>query len=699
MSYDADITRFFPKSSEFTVQSSEQVRVISDPEGYHIRQLANDNPTTKLVVLGDLFDYTLGRGANFNNFATGDLTALREVKSHSFESVKYCLENKNRIKVMFGNRDLNKLKLMPLSLITDQSDKSNNKYVKYWNPQSVMSSPKNDYYSGAIALLELLKSDNYNWAIPQLDNWKPFWKYDKPKDSDQYKYPDTCKHWNTTPRLGTNPPEKMSCLERYYLIFGLDCDHGTMAGQNTIFGVAQECGVYDKLFGKFAGFLSQFNMTGTTKTLINDNNFLLNIDNPELKQNLEIAAALVFVVFADSLYGEKPTVEKPFSGILREFFSAENTYYCAYAKLDKELLTFSHGGMRAEFFNCLKPDGTKLTDLVKQDVVLAQIVAEQVGGYSGTAKVALGEQVVIKRITDYNTEMKAGLAKLIGDYTSAINLPGKVPGKATLELLLNLTISAPHSGSPNSCIHQTASPIMPGVSNPTNGGYRANPIVVSGTTLYQFIGHAPTGYAPLIDKYIEEGNGGVSYLINMDISNSLMGQYGLLNMSTVAQNYSYVSIGQESGELKFKSNTNIKLIPQKISNMEPQTISEIKVVDCNLLDLPAEFDTNSIQGEDSKRNQIPYNYHGVISHQGKTYYLFTYIIGWNPPSIYLVPTNKLSALVAKFKSNGGRSYRRRNHNRKTKQTGKQYKGLAGKLYVRTSRTLVRRRVNRRTAKK
>ena len=682
MSYDANITGFFPKSSEFTVQSSEQVRVISDPEGYHIRQLANDNPTTKLVVLGDLFDYTLGRGSNFNNFATGELTALREAKSHSFESAKYCVDNKDRIKVMFGNRDLNKLKLMPLSLITNKSD---NKYVKYWNP------PKNDYYSGAIALVELLRSENYNWAIPQLNNWKPFWS--------GFENRPLCSHWNqNNPRLG-NQPEKMSCLERYYLIFGLDCEQGTMSGQNTIFGVAQECGVYSKLFGAFTGVLSQFKMTDSgKKELLNDNNFLLNIDNPELKKNLEIAAALVFVVFADALYGDKPTTEKPFSGILREFFLADNTYYCAYAKMDKDLLTFSHGGMRAEFFTCPKPEGQKLTDLVTQNAGLVSMIAEQLGGYVGQTKVKpIAESDVIKRITEYNTEMKAGLAKLIDEYIRYIDFPNKVSDKATLELLLNLTISAPHNGSPNSCIHQTASPIMPGVSNAINGGYRANPIVVSGTTLYQFIGHAPTGYAPLIDKYTEAGNGGVSYLVNLDISNSLMGQYGLLDMSTVATNYSYVSIGQESGELKFKSNTNIKLQPQTISNMASSNISDIKIVDCNLLDLPAEFEKHNIQSNDTKGNPIPYNYHGAISYQGRTYYLFTYVIGWNPPSIYLVPTNKLSALVAKFNGKGGKSYRRRNP--KSKQTGKKHKGAKNKLYVRTSRTLVRRRANRRTAKK
>ena len=677
----ADIKSFFEDGP---------VRVISDPEGYHVCQLAHEQnrdaaPEHKMLVLGDLMDYTLGEGDNFNNFATEKLKPLREAKSNSFASVKYCLEPQAKVKVLFGNRDLNKLKLLPLGLITDSENK---KYGKWWETGSTYLDAANDLVAKI--------SGTHNWAISSMANWKPFWRYNS--DEKIYKTPAAkCEIWSKDdPKLVTDD-SKMYCLERYYLVFGSDCQQGTMSAQNTLFGVAQECGVFDEIFQKH-------------QTLLNDcasdskapgTNYLLEVanksGNEEFKNDCELAAALVFTVYMDALYGTgEPTAGKPFTGVLHKFFNAANTYFCAYADngagKSANLLTFSHGGMRADFFNNCELKDNAAEYFPESDTILNN--AYQKGGYLGTGVEAVLTSVKIKeKISSYNKSMKTTLRKAIDFYHT--NLESESPNKfdkPTAKLLVNLVISVPH-GKGDSCMNSNSSPIMPGIN-----GYRGKPIVVSDAKLYQFIGHGPMGFAPTIDKYLSANAKMASYLINLDISNSLFGQFGHLSKEKISENYSYVEVSFNGTTLTAKSNVNVMLNSYPIeidkqpeSDKSINTIDTITINDHNLLTLlsgkdSTDFFKNKLQL--SEKDIRPTNYHGQITIKGKQFDLFTTGVGF-PTKVFLHAISRVF--------NGGRSIRRHRKTTSTKWTGK---SRAGKFHIRRSHTLVRRKpMMKRTAKK
>ena len=647
------------------------VRVISDPEGYHVCQLAHETdktaePKNKMLVLGDLMDYTLGGGDNGNNFATTKLTPLREAKSNSFASVKYCNQHQDKVKLLFGNRDLNKLKLLPLGLITDGENK---KYDKWWETGST-------YLEAAKQLIDKLKNGS-NWAIPSMKNWIPFWNANK----DNY--------WNNDdPRL-QNMTGKMSCLDRYYLIFGIDGPHGTMSAQNNLFGVAQECGqkVYDSIFGKHAKLLE--GLTG------HKTNYLLEIankpENTDFNKDCVLAAALVFTVYMDALYGTgQPTEGKPFTGKLHEFFNAANTYFCAYAQLGESttpnLLTFSHGGMRAEFFtNCELKDTA--VEYFTNDALLND--AYQKGGYLGTNAIEIEKQKIIEQIVAYNKSMKAALNNAIDFYHR--NLQSDTPknlDKPTAELLVNLVISVPH-GDGVDCMNKFASPIMPGIDNPGQLGYRNMPIVAKDAKLYQFIGHGPIGFAPTIDKYLSKDGKIASYLINLDISNSLFGQFGHLSEDKISKNYSYVEVSFGT-TLAAKSYVNVALNGYAIDIMngeqkETKPITQLEISGHNLITLLSGKNSTEFFKSDKPRT----NYHGQIMIGTTKYDLFTTADG--PPKF----TVYLHAIKSYLQ--GGRSIRRHRKTTSTKWTGK---SRAGKFHIRRSHTLVRRKpMMKRTAKK
>lgn len=565
-----DISNFF--------NFEEEIRIVSDPEGYHVAQLANQYrgtpvPQNKIIVLGDLMDYTIGLGDSYELFATSTLNknksqnpkTIRDVKSFCFKSIKYCNENPDKIKVMFGNRDLNKLKLLALGLIKDTDTQH---FVRWWDEGDT-------YLDSARILLEKINNGSAKWAIESMKNWKPFWR----------KHADT-SHWKSDdPRLAyfkTKNNDKISCLERFYLIFGVDPSEGTMSAPNILFGVAEECGNYKEIFEQYQEILNQGN-----------NNYIANHNNDGLTEAGELAAALVFTVFMDSLYGNSQNKNKKFTSSLRNFFLNNNSYYCAYAEIKDDLLLFSHGGMRPEFFqNCDIPNIINgLNSSTLKDMI------QQTGGYTTNTKQTLNSALIKEKINAYNSKMKNSLNALFSQYTSMLN-SNQSYDKPTAQLLFHLVVSVPHSADENSCYHKHASPIMPGLDNliTFDDSYRAKPICIKDKNLLQFVGHMPVlGFAPTIDKYIPgEGNSFKSYGINLDISNSILSQFLsrtniCLAPSFIDKNYSYLSV------IKTKQSNNIKLLSNVNLALSNNNNKNIIIDNCDLLGLTfenLEKDTN-----------------------------------------------------------------------------------------------------------
>lgn len=110
----AELTNFFDNISD-----NNPVKLISDPEGFSIFDSSNTQitdssnetkyPDTKILVLGDLLDST---GTLKNDESKKD-------KAYNIRNLMLVVKNQEKIKVLLGNRDLNKIKCRPLIEVKD----------------------------------------------------------------------------------------------------------------------------------------------------------------------------------------------------------------------------------------------------------------------------------------------------------------------------------------------------------------------------------------------------------------------------------------------------------------------------------------------------------------------------------------------------------------------------------------------------
>ena len=261
-------------------------RLISDPEGFNIKQLANltdeslNNET--LIILGDLIDSTcIG---NVNNF--GD--ASENKKAFNLRNLRWINDNDNVNKieaVLVGNRDLNKLKCIPLLNFKNKVKNKDNNDTDWWdNGNSYLEIAKN-------LEQELKESNGIEWVIDDENlkkYWYPWWNTDfLPKKQE----------WN--PDVDSN---NNHCLRRFQLIFGADGSVGTMSAQNLLETIPMELLQTEKISKK---------------------------EFDELTPNTK--AALVLVVFRRLLLllpKEKINNNLEFDGLLYDYFNNEKVRVC-----------------------------------------------------------------------------------------------------------------------------------------------------------------------------------------------------------------------------------------------------------------------------------------------------------------------------------------------------------------------------------
>jgi hypothetical protein len=108
---------------------TEGCRVISDPEGLDILQMCNKDTSEvysgNVIVCGDILDSTLSQDLQkvLNDATTQEkIIEILKLKSCNLKNIYTCITNK-KVKLIFGNRDLNKIKCRWLTEL-DVSGKS-----------------------------------------------------------------------------------------------------------------------------------------------------------------------------------------------------------------------------------------------------------------------------------------------------------------------------------------------------------------------------------------------------------------------------------------------------------------------------------------------------------------------------------------------------------------------------------------------
>ena len=586
--YSADLSELF---------KGKDVKLISDPEGYsfaHLLNLRDENPvlateSEPLIVLGDLLDSAVAAGGS-NILKMGNLA---ELKSNNLANLLQCRDNGN-IHVMFGNRDLNKLKVLPLAKVKAPFAKplAHQSIREYLNPRNTDIT----YLDLAKQLQTNINTGNWEWDIPDLKHWYPFWK-SHPNITDEAINKETdekkkgplkgqqanYKLWTT----GRHSSEGsvMHCLERFFLIFGSDTTNGTMSAPNLLYCIPYEVlekDSFEKTFPKFAGERK----SDTGIDLSNYKALLALCATPEytgLKEELDLAAALVLTVFMRMFYpGEKSrnnyiarNTNLIYDGLLYDLYASQRTYFCAYANANDRLLTFSHGGITKNFL-----DSTYMERYNKffDDTTNYEHMTELKGGYHSKVTDSDDTKSDIQIAIDtFNETNKTLLVKVIHNYLYSKNYeePTNIKAnnwawnkgkrksdehyKPSHTLVKFMAMTAPF----NSCLHnkytdcegedkktaavnsENYSPIAPGIL-----GLRKpeNILYCKDSNFVQFIGHSPQGFGATIDLFTsgESSNTYKTYNVNLGISNTALSNHTVAILEKLGDNYFYMVYGKDN---------------------------------------------------------------------------------------------------------------------------------------------------------
>ena len=204
---NTDITNFLTNGKETLICSDFEgtlpTEQIKNFESFFTEQ------SKQIVYLGDIFDNTGGCGDKYSN---ANYCALK--------TLKYLVDYPEKSRYVVGNRDINKIKLVPLLQFADNS--------KWWLSESdkqvlnVNSFIDENIYIDIVS--KLINNNLESWKVKTMTDYVPFWS----KKTDELN-----KKWITK---GENYiTDKMTTLyDRFLRIFGTDTTVGTMSAENTL---------------------------------------------------------------------------------------------------------------------------------------------------------------------------------------------------------------------------------------------------------------------------------------------------------------------------------------------------------------------------------------------------------------------------------------------------------------------------------
>ena len=296
----------------------------------------------KVIYLGDVFDSTvLLKSKESTESKEG---CVQDDNYCALQSVKLLVDNPAQCKYVVGNRDLNKIKLLPFFQFKTGE--------KWWNPAGATS------YESIVDKL-LAEDEKEVWLVggkdaagkdkdTTMDFFKPFWNIGK---------------WNTKKSITARATKNYTKIyDRFEALFGVDGIEGTMSAINTLKSIPNEM------------FASQSDNMTIDK-------FIAKLTKKTADKNV-VRAALVITLFMRMLdkdlwkEGDAAQKEKKvgdfgaLDGYLYKYITEAKPAYYAVSDQEKNLLLFAHGGITKDFVTGKGTKATELLATVKWDEVL-----------------------------------------------------------------------------------------------------------------------------------------------------------------------------------------------------------------------------------------------------------------------------------------------------------------------------------------
>jgi len=521
---------------------------ISDLEGFYPDQVLpmynsiKYDKLNEIIVCGDIIDSTI---------KSTPTPSILELKSNNLKTIYDIVVNSN-ICLTFGNRDLNKIKVGPLTeLCYYGQDENSRKLINSFNSGDLENLNITTFYN-------IFNIKEKRWC-QNMSNWYPFWGE---------KIIDNIDYWknNNEPIkiVKEGKPEPYLFFEkRFHKIFGTDTTVGTMNAHNLLKTIPMELGLYAESFPEYNAFivLAVFKSM-LQKVKFNDDGKLYKIlYNPISYPNINqsIFKGLLYSLFTDN---------KNQMIIKRTDYA--NTYL------------FSHGGVSIDI---IERNTLQELDDILNDINTFELrdkitdVNKLRGGYYKNTTIDIDQQ-----IEKFNTRMKEIIMKIFDEDYKILNKP-------TSNMLLLLiaitpfdcktfyskTLSKPDVilKCKNLGILNTNSSLIS-----TMAGIKElrsqNKIFYYGNRLFNIFGHSPNGFGPTVDLF--ENDIHKTYLVNLDTSNTFLSTSS--NQSLYDQSLktsSYILIENNKirllTEVYIKSSKNERI---KIENNEDLLFSNIE---------------------------------------------------------------------------------------------------------------------------
>jgi hypothetical protein len=461
-------------------------KAISDPEGYDITTFATKSDN--YLIVGDLLDST----SPMTDFLSEAKIDYFNLKSNNLKNIYTILNNKNFV-LLFGNRDLNKIKCHFLHKLINSTNKD---IIKQFNTGSINLDEKTHQL--------LLKAvGELPWEIPNMNNWYTFWAKDIGSKGK--------KNWTETLDYTKYP-----FLQRFSEIFGADNIMGTMSAYNLLYTIPNEIGKFQITKGNFT----------------------------EIADEKKDYYAFIVLALFNSMLKISPLDEKKISsfkinnssavtGWLYNLYTDPKNNVCLIYKNLNDIFLYSHGGITellvSLFINGKLEDtlpyslkinedlSTKSTGIIEYLVDASKLyeTLDKTGGSLSKLNHNVYTYNDISRLCEYvNKKCKDHIKSIFESITMLI------PNSSMLFILLltsemscdNFPVSLQTKCNESTLDIKMVSPIVTGLYN-----MRENYFYIE-LPLYQIIGHLPLGYSASIDKYNKEQL--TTYLINLDASNT-----------------------------------------------------------------------------------------------------------------------------------------------------------------------------------
>ena len=525
---------------------------ISDLEGFYPTQMLpmyeeikRNQGTEELIICGDIMDSTL---------KTDITPAILRLKSNNIKTIYDIVINPN-IFLTFGNRDLNKIKVGPLTeLCYEGKDQASKKLVDKFNSGDLEKLDLTTYLS----FVTLYKKWYQN-----MSNWFPFWSVNK---DDSY--------WKDDLLIG----KSFGFFEkRFNKIFGTDPAVGTMGADNLLKTIPMELGLYNESLSDYNAFivLAVFKSMLQKKTFTDEGRILHNILYP-----------------TDSPSVLPPVSQSIFKGLLYTLFTQPKNNMIITRKDSNGTYLFSHGGVNSEIIerNTLQELNEILNDPKSQNFRNMITDYTQKGGYYMKVPV-YDDSVLQERIKNFNKVMKEVLGRIFEEDYKVL----KKPSPNILFVLLATSQSTCKSIYKRISSEEAVDKckdlgILNSSFRSTMAGIRElrdkNKIFYHGAKLFNIFGHNPNGFGPTVDLF--ENGTNKTYLVNLDNSNTFLSSP--LNRSLFVpslETSTYILIEANSLRLRTQIFIQTKAAERiKIENNTEPLFTEIVHIDGEIKDDP-----------------------------------------------------------------------------------------------------------------